>query len=112
MKFAVSANVASPIMIIVIGITFITSLVYNSGNIIDGLKLYRLLLLFFATVLGLYGTILGLFIVVIHVSSIKTLGEPYLYPVAPFDETYFLKTVIKKEKIKKEVNYYQIMNIR
>lgn len=98
---AVSANVASPIMIIVIGITFITSLVYNSGNIIDGLKIYRLLLLFFATILGLYGTILGLFIVIIHISSIKTLGEPYLYPVAPYDETYFLKTVVKKGKDKK-----------
>lgn len=98
---AVAANVASPIMIIVIGITFITSLVYNNGDIIDGLKLYRLILLFSASILGLYGMVLGLFLVLIHITSIKTLGEPYLYPVAPFDKTYLYKTIIKKGKDKK-----------
>jgi len=95
---AVSANVASPIMIIIIGITFITSLVFNSGDVIDGLKVYRLILLFIATILGLYGMILGLFLILIHISSMKTLDEPYLYPVAPFDKTYLFKTVLKKGK--------------
>ena len=32
---AVSANLVSPIMIIVVGITFITGLVFNSGDVID-----------------------------------------------------------------------------
>ncbi len=95
---AVSANIASPIMIIIIGITFITSLVFNNGDVIDGLKFYRLLLIFIAAILGLYGMILGLFLVLIHISSMKTLDEPYLYPVAPFDKTYLFKTLLKKGK--------------
>lgn len=95
---AVAANIASPIMIIIIGITFITGLVFTSGELIDSLRYYRFLLLFMATILGLYGLVLGLFIVLLHITSIKTFGEPYLYPIAPFDKTYLFKTILKKNK--------------
>ena len=47
---AVSANIASPIMIIIIGITFVTGLVFSSGEVIDGLRLYRLFLLLFTII--------------------------------------------------------------
>ena len=95
---AVAANIASPIMIIIIGITFITSLIFNSGDIIDGLRYYRLLLLFFATILGLYGLVLGLFLVILHICSITTFDEPYLYPITPLDKTYLFKTILKRNK--------------
>ena len=95
---AVAANIASPIMIIIIGITFITGLIFNNGDIIDGLRYYRFLLLFAATIMGLYGLVLGLFIVLLHLANIKTLDEPYLYPVTPFDKTYLLKTILKGPK--------------
>ena len=95
---AVAANIASPIMIIIIGITFITGLVFNSGDMIDGLRYYRFLLLLMATILGLYGLVLGLFLVIIHLASIKTLGEPYLFPISPFEKNYLFKTIFKNNK--------------
>lgn len=95
---AVSANIASPIMIIIIGLTFVSGLVFNSGDIIDGLRSYRLLLLVIATILGLYGLILGIFLILIHIASMKTFGEPYLYPIAPYDKSYFYRTILKKNK--------------
>ena len=98
---AVSANIASPIMIIIVGITFITGLVFSSGEIISGLRYYRFMVLILASVLGLYGLLLGFFIVLIHLSDIKTLGEPYLYPIAPADKTYFFKTLFKGKTDKK-----------
>ncbi len=95
---AVSANIASPIMIIIIGLTFITGLVFNSGDIIDGVRSYRLFLLFISTILGLYGLMLGIFLLLLQVASMKTFGEPYLYPIAPFDKPYFFRTILKKNK--------------
>lgn len=95
---AVSAKIASPITIIIIAITFITGLVFNSGEFIDGLRYFRFFFLLLATVLGLYGLLLGTFILLIHLSSMKTLDEPYLYPIAPFDKIYFFKTFFKKSK--------------
>ena len=52
---AVAASIASPIMIIIIGITFITGLVFSSGEVISGLRIYRLFLLICSIVFGLYG---------------------------------------------------------
>lgn len=95
---AVAANIASPIMIIIIGITFITSLIFNSGEMISGLRYYRFLLLFLSIIFGLYGTVLGLFLVLLHLGSIKTFDEPYLFPLIPFNKTYFFKTILKKNK--------------
>lgn len=95
---AVSANIVSPIMIIVIGITFITALVFTSGNFIEGLRYYRLFLLFWSAILGLYGFLIGCFILLIHLSGMESLSEPYLFPIAPFNKKYMLKTIIKKPK--------------
>ena len=85
-------------MIIIIAITFITSLIFNNGDIIDGLRIYRILLLIIASILGLYGLIIGVFLVLIHMSSMKTLDEPYLYPITPLDNVYLFKTLFKKGK--------------
>lgn len=92
---AVSANIASPIMIIIIGITFITGLVFNSGEVISGLRIYRLLLLIFSIVFGLYGFVLGSILLLLHLASIDSFGKAYLYPIAPFDKVYLLKSLIK-----------------
>ncbi len=97
---AVAANIASPIMIIVIGITFVTGLVFNSGEVIDGLRFYRLLLLIFTILFGLYGFVIGLFLIIVKLCNVETFGNPYLYPVAPFNKNYFFKTLLKKDKDK------------
>lgn len=95
---AVSANVVSPIMIIIIGVTFIAGLVFNSGNFIEGLRYYRLFLLICATLLGLYGFLIGCFVLLIHLAGMESLSEPYLFPVAPFNKKYLFKTLVKKPK--------------
>ena len=98
---AVSANIASPIMIIIVGITFVTGLVFSSGEVISGLRDYRLLLLILASLFGLYGLVIGFFILVIGLCDTKSIGEPYLYPIAPFDKTYIFKTILKVKNRKK-----------
>ena len=95
---AVSANIASPIMIIIIGITFVTGLVFSSGEVIDGLRLYRLFLLLFTIIFGLYGLVIGAFLIVINLCNVESFGKPYLFPIAPFDKNYFFKTLLKKDK--------------
>ena len=95
---AVSANIASPIMIIIIGITFVTGLVFNSGEVIDGLRYYRLFLLVFTIIFGLYGLVIGSFLIIGSLCNVDSFGKPYLYSIAPFNKNYFLKTLLKKDK--------------
>ena len=97
---AVSANIASPIMIIIIGITFITGLIFSSGEVISGLRIYRLFLLICSIVFGLYGFVLGGILLLLHLASIDSFGFSYLYPLAPLDKTYLFKTLLKKNKDK------------
>lgn len=94
---AVSASIASPIMIIVIGITFITGLVFSYGEVISGLRIFRLLLLICSIVFGLYGFVLGGIMLLIHLCSIETYNQPYMYPIAPYDKTYLFKTLLKSK---------------
>lgn len=97
---AVSASIASPIMIIIIGITFITGLVFSSGEVISGLRIYRLFLLVCSIVFGLYGFVLGSVLLLLHLANIENYNRPYLYPIAPFNKNYFFKTILKKDNIK------------
>lgn len=97
---AVSASIASPIMIIIIGITFITGLVFSNGEVISGLRIFRLLLLICSIVFGLYGFVLGSIMLLIHLCSMDTFKQPYMYPIAPYDKTYLFKTLLKKNNDK------------
>lgn len=98
---AVAANIVSPITIIIVAVTFIAGLIFNNGNFIAGIRYYRFFLLILAALFGLYGIVIGTFILIIHLVNIKSFGEPYLYPLAPYDKTYIKKTVLKDNVNKK-----------
>jgi len=94
---AVTAGIVSPIMIIVIAFTFITSLMFVEPEIINAIRHFRIIFLISASVYGIYGVILALLYFLIHLCSIKTLNYPYFYPVAPYDRYYFKKQFIKSD---------------
>ena len=103
---AVSAGIVSPIMIIIISLTFISSLLFTELEISNALRNYRFLFLLFAAVLGLYGVFLCTIIFLTNILSIKTINKPYFAPIMPFDKTYFDETVNKmpnKEQQKRSI---------
>ncbi len=103
---AVSAGIVSPIMIIIISLTFISSLLFTELEISNALRNYRFLFLLFAAFLGLYGVFLCTIIFLTNILSIKTINNPYFAPIMPFDKTYFDETVNKmpnKEQQKRSI---------
>ncbi len=94
---AVSAGIVSPIMIIVIAITFITSLIFTEMEMINSLRVFRFLLLIAAALAGLFGIVLAGFIFLIHLCSVENYSMPYTYPLAPFDKIYAKKTLLKEQ---------------
>jgi len=99
---AVSAGLISPIMIIIISFTFISSLVFSDMEFVNGLRIYRFIILFLSTILGLYGFMLGFIILITNICSIKVLNTNYSYPLSPWNKNYFNKTLFKKpNKIKR-----------
>ena len=95
---AVSAGIVSPIMIIVVAITYITSMVFTDVELINSFRHIRFLTIFLVSILGLFGFYMAIFTTLIHLCSLTSLDIPYTYPLAPFDKVYFNKTVFRSTK--------------
>ncbi len=97
---AVSAGIVSPIMIIVIAITFITGLIFNEIEMVNSTRIFRFIFLLVASFFGLYGITIMLIALFLHLASLEPLNKPYTYPLAPYDKNYFLATIYKMPKKK------------
>ena len=93
---SVSAGIASPITIIVIAITFISSLTFTTIEINNALRYFRTIFIILAGLFGLYGITLGIFYFLIYTISTSSFNKPYFAPISPFNKEYFNNTVLKK----------------
>ncbi|WP_163539574.1 spore germination protein [Gracilibacillus sp. YIM 98692] len=80
---AVEAGIVSPAMVIVVSLTAISSFVLPHYNIAISVRMIRFCFMILAAIFGLYGIILGLIIMVLHLASLRSFGIPYLSPMAP-----------------------------
>lgn len=80
---AVSAGIVSPITIIIIALTAISSILFTELDFINALRLYRLLFLVGATTMGLIGVLIVLLYFIINLLSLNSFGKPYLMPFVP-----------------------------
>ncbi|TRZ40289.1 spore germination protein [Niallia circulans] len=81
---AVEAGFVSAAMVIIVSLTAICNFVSPSYSMAASVRILRFMFMFIANLLGLFGIIIGLLLLVLHLSSIRSFGEPYLTPLAPF----------------------------
>lgn len=79
----VSAGLVSPITIIVVALTAVSSFVVPSTEMNTTLRLLRFPLMIAAATFGFYGLTFGFMILFIHLCKLESLGKPYFSPVAP-----------------------------
>lgn len=80
---AVQAGLVSAPMVIVVSITGIASFTFPSFSHSIAIRLLRFPMMFIAGTLGLYGVFLGMLMILIHISRLRSFGVPYLSPLAP-----------------------------
>lgn len=76
---AVSAGIVSPIAVIIVAITSISSVLFSDIDFINGLRTWRYIFLFAAFFFGIYGIIILTLVLVIHLNSLYTLKTNYLW---------------------------------
>lgn len=81
---AVQAGIVSTAMVIVVAITAIASFTIPAFNVGISIRLLRFPLMILGAVLGLYGIMLGLLALLVHLCSLSSFGIPYFSPIAPF----------------------------
>lgn len=74
---AVQAGIVSAAMVIIVAATGIASFTAPAFNIAISVRILRFVLMILASVFGLFGILIGLFILVAHLSSLKSIGMPY-----------------------------------
>lgn len=111
---AVNAGIVSPIMIIIISITAISSLPFSETELVNSIRWYRILFMLWASFLGIVGVIICFMFFVVKLSSIKTFGKPYLMPFAPTDFPGLKNSIIKYplKSLKKRPSYLSNNTIR
>ena len=95
---AVSAGIVSPIMIIVIAISSIAGLVFNSLELVNTTRIYKILILLLGAFLGIYGVFLGFIFILYNICSMKIFNIPYFSPIIPFIKDDILDSFILKNK--------------
>ena len=108
---AVSAGIVSPIMIIIVAISSIAGLVFSSIELVNALRLYKIILLLLGTLLGIYGVIIGTIYVIYKLLTLKIFGIPYLVPFIPFEKNEIKDSFIKHDESIKKRNSYLTKNI-
>ena len=91
---AVAAGIVSPIMIIVIAISSIAGLIFQSIELGNMIRFYKLLLLVLSTILGIYGVIYGIILLLYSLLKTKSFGYHYLI----LDKNEILDSFIKVNK--------------
>jgi len=72
-----------PITLIVVGLTALASFSSPSYSMAYTFRLVRVVLTLMAALLGLYGLVLGVMLILVHLASLKSFGVSYLSPLAP-----------------------------
>lgn len=100
---AVSAGIASPMLIIIVSIAGLGSFAVPSLSLSRSLSVLQLVFVFFAAGGGFLGIALGIFLSLIYLSSQNSAGVPFLSPLAPSEKggafgSVVIKPIWKKEK--------------
>ncbi|MCP3740049.1 spore germination protein [Rossellomorea sp. BNER] len=81
---AVEAGIVSAAMVIVVAITAISSFVVSSFNLAIAVRMLRFPFMGLAASFGLFGIIIGLIALILHLCSLRSFGVPYMAPFAPY----------------------------
>ena len=81
---AVAAELVSPLMVIVVSLVTMASFVVPDFTIMNPIRLLKYFIIFITGVFGLFGFVMGLTVIFINLTSIKSFGVSYFSPVAPF----------------------------
>ena len=92
---AVQAGIVSPLIIIIVSLTALTSFVIPVYSFTLSNRLIRFPLIIMAGLAGLYGIFMGWIFILIHLASLESFGVRYLGDFSPYKLEHLKDTIIK-----------------
>ena len=75
---SVSAGLISPIMIIIISISAISTFLFSDNDMVNSLRFYKLLFLLLSSIVGIYGIFISSLILIIKLCNMKSYDYDYI----------------------------------
>lgn len=94
---AVEAGLISPVALIMVSIAGVCGFVLPNRDLANAIRIWRFFIAVLSAVSGLYGTLAGLLILLIHLSGLECLGIHFLSPTGSI-----LRSRLKKNKLRSE----------
>ncbi|MBQ8316744.1 MAG: spore germination protein [Lachnospiraceae bacterium] len=82
---AVEAGIVSTIVVIVVALSAIASFAIPNEEFVSVYRLMKFFIIITSATLGLFGFMLGLLVIAIHLSELKSFGVPYMTPAVAGD---------------------------
>lgn len=95
---AVEAGIISPVALIAVSIAGICGFVLPNRDLANAVRIWRFGIAILSSIAGLYGSLAGALILLIHLLSLKCLDVPYLAPTGKI-----LRPRLKKEKFRNKL---------
>ena len=100
---AVTANLVSPIVVMIVALTALGSMVIPNEEFASAFRLLKYMFLFLGGYLGIYGIVLGIYLTVAHLAGLLSFGMLYLMPFVKREDAGeagegILRTPFRKRK--------------
>lgn len=92
---AVNAGIVSTLLIIVVAVTAIASYVFPTYDFGSAIRLLRFIFMIITSIFGAVGLTIGNVILIAHLISLESLGQPYFQPLLPFKAKDLKDTLIR-----------------
>lgn len=99
---AVSANIVSPILIIIVAVTGIGSFAIPNFSLGYAYRILRFVYIFLGAFAGFFGITIGLFLQGIWFASAKSFGVPFLAPLGPVTKGELVDQILRAPIWKQE----------
>ncbi|WHY75225.1 spore germination protein [Neobacillus sp. WH10] len=109
---AVEAGIVSPILIIVVSLTGISSFAIAKYEIGLTVRLLRFPLMIISSILGIPGITVAILALLVYMVSLKSFGVPYLSPLSPMTKSDLKDTLIRASwrKLAKSKHFFNKEN--
>ncbi|MEO2205636.1 spore germination protein [Paenibacillus pabuli] len=98
---AIRAGITSPTIIVSVAISVISSYILVNTVLSGATAQVRIGMLVLSSLLGLFGFMLGLFAVLVHLVSLECYGVSYLSPVSPYIPGDFTQAISMQPSMKR-----------